>query len=81
MIEDEATVSVYTTKDAIEEADICEALDAARINYVVRELEDEAFDGLFAGGQHSRIEVLEQDVDQALEAIEPVADKYRSSED
>jgi len=81
MIDDENTVTVYTTSNAVEEGDICEALEAACVNYVVRSLEDEAFDGLFSGGLHSRIEVLEQDVEQAREIIELVVGQSESSDE
>jgi hypothetical protein len=80
MLENEETIHIHTTEDGVEEADICAALDEADIKYVVQEFEDHAMDGLFTRTLgHSRIFVLEGDVERALQAIQPVVERFRRS--
>ncbi|MFH1739888.1 MAG: DUF2007 domain-containing protein [bacterium] len=82
MREDQETISIHTTGDPIEEAEICAALDEAGIRYVIQPFEDYAYDGLFTRALgHSRVSVLESDVERAMEAIQPVVEQFQQGDD
>ena len=82
MREDQETVPIHTAGDPIEEAEICSALDETGIRYVIQPFEDHAYDGLFTRALgHSRVSVLESDVEKAMEAIQPIVEQFQQPND
>ncbi|MFH1739887.1 MAG: DUF2007 domain-containing protein [bacterium] len=82
MFENQETVPIHTTSGPIEEAEVCSVLDEAGIKYEVQEFEDDAFSGLFEPVLgHSRISVLEDDVEKAKEVIQPIVEQFQQSDD
>lgn len=79
MLENEETVPIHTAENEFEEMAVCAALDEVGIKYIVQEFEDHAYDGLFTRTLgHSRILVLQRDVEKALQVIRPVVERFRA---
>ncbi len=82
MFDNQETAPIHTTGGPVEEAEVCAALDDAGIKYEVQEFGDDAFSGLFEPVLgHSRIFVLEDNVDKAKKAIQPIVERFQQSVD